>query len=383
MNVCIGSPGRFHTFDLAGQIERRGHLTRLYTAFPRFKVDTIPARKVSSFPWLMTPALLANRLGLEWISNQLNLAVIETYDRWMAAHLEPCDVFHCLSGFGVKAHRAARERYGAITICDRGSSHIEEQDRLLAEEYQRFGVPWNGIDRRVMDREMEEYASCDLVMVPSSFSRRTFIERGVAASKLRLNPYGVDLSMFRHQPRRDDKFRVMYAGAISIRKGIAYLLEACANGALGDAEVCLAGAIDPEIRPLLAKYEGSFHYLGVVPRAQLYLDYGQASVLVLPSIEDGFGLVMAQAMACGVPIIASANTGGEDLIDDGVEGFIVPIRNPRAIRERLVQLRDDPDLRERMAQHALVRVRGMGGWDSYGDRAEQIYNQALEARRAA
>jgi glycosyltransferase involved in cell wall biosynthesis len=87
-------------------------------------------------------------------------------------------------------------------------------------------------------------------------------------------------------------------------------------------------------------------------------------------------LVQAQAMACGLPVIATTNTGAEDLFTDGVEGFIVPIRNAEALREKLLYLYDHPDVRDGMADAALARVRAMGGWDSYGESAAAVYAQA-------
>jgi glycosyltransferase involved in cell wall biosynthesis len=100
---------------------------------------------------------------------------------------------------------------------------------------------------------------------------------------------------------------------------------------------------------------------------------------VLPSIEDGFGLVMAEAMACGCPVISSTHTGGEDLYTNGKEGFIVPIRSAEAIAERLQELADDPELRERMRGSALERVRAIGGWSEYGDRWVALLQSLVRA----
>ena len=134
------------------------------------------------------------------------------------------------------------------------------------------------------------------------------------------------------------------------------------------------------MRPIMAKYEGRFRYLGAVPRGELYKHYSQASVLVLPSIEEGLALVQAQAMACGVPVIATENTGAADLFTDGVEGFIVPIRDARAIGEKILTLYENPAMREQMGEAALARVRKIGGWDDYGERAAKYYHEALELR---
>ena len=183
MKICIGSAGPFHAFDLARQMERLGHLEHLYTAYPSWRVDGMPKEKVSTFPWLMAPAMLANRFGFNRVRDSLNVPMIETFDRWMAERLAPCDVFHCLSSFGLQSHRAARSRHGALTVCDRGSAHIEYQDEILRDEFARFGAPYPGIDSRLVERELEEYAFCDLIFVPSSFAMRTFVDKGVPREK--------------------------------------------------------------------------------------------------------------------------------------------------------------------------------------------------------
>jgi alpha-maltose-1-phosphate synthase len=380
MKICVGSAGPFHAFDLARQMERLGHLEHLYTAYPSWRVDGMPKEKVSTFPWLMGPAMIANRFGFNRVRDGLNVPMIETFDRWMAERLAPCDVFHCLSSFGLQSHQTARSRHGALTICDRGSAHIEYQDEILCDEFARFGARFPGIDSRLVERELGEYAYCDLIFVPSSFAMHTFVAKGVPREKLRLSPYGVDLAMFHCEPKSDRKFRVLFVGTVSLQKGLPYLFEAMAELEYPDAELCVIGTVEDEMRPIMAKYEGTFRYIGAVPRTELRKHYSQASVLVLPSIQDGFGMVQAQAMACGVPVIATENTGAADLFTDSVEGFIVPIRDARAIREKILMLYETPAMREQMGEAALARVRKIGGWDDYGARSAEYYREALEMK---
>ena len=380
MKVCVGSPGRFHTFDLARQLARAGALQRLYTGYPRRKVDGLSPERVSTFPWLTVAAHGAGRLGFHSLQRSLNWPLIRSFDSWLSSRIEPCNVFHCLSSFGVASHRAAKARHGALTICDRGSSHIQFQDDILREEYFKLGIPYRPIDPRVIGRELTEYEECDVIFVPSRFVQRSFIDRGIAEEKLRVVPYGVDLEMFR-PARKDDKvFRIIYVGEISVRKGIHYLLEAASCFSEKEVEVWLIGAALPEAQVLLKRYAGRFRHFGVIPRAELYRYYSQGSVFVIASIEEGLALVQAQAMACGLPVIATTNTGAEDLFSDGVEGFIVPIRDSDAIAERIAQLLSRPDDREMMAQAALKRVAAIGGWDAYGQRALSAYASGLNSR---
>ena len=380
MRVCVGCQGRFHLFDLARQMERLGNLDRLYTGYPRFKVKGLPHQKVDTFPWLMSPYMALGRFGLNLALDRLKYPIIASFDIWMANKVEDCDVVHCLSGTGLQTHQRARERHGALTVCDRGSTHILYQQNLLAEEFDRQGIRFRGTDKRLIERELAEYELCDLIFVPSETTYRSFIEHGVPARKLRKNPYGTELDVFRPLEKTDNVFRVIYVGALTIRKGIAYLLEAVAELHLPNFEVWLIGPQAPETRAITARFSEKFRYLGVVDRHELHRYYSQGSVFVMPSIEEGLALVQGQAMACGLPVIATTNTGAEDLLTDGVEGFIVPIRDPPAIREKLLRLYRDPDLREEMSRAALRRVRAMGGWNDYGDRAEGIYAEALASR---
>lgn len=99
----------------------------------------------------------------------------------------------------------------------------------------------------------------------------------------------------------------------------------------------------------------------------------------IPRVK-GLATVQGQAMACGLPVIATTNTGGEDLFTDGVEGFVVPIRSPEAIREKVLYLYEHPEVREEMSRAALQRVQQLGGWNDYGERMVATYEQALARR---
>jgi glycosyltransferase involved in cell wall biosynthesis len=376
-SVCVSSLGQFHMFELAGQVAKRKRLKRLYTATPRFLVRSIEKERVRTFPWLYTPAKLLARYGLAQAVPNLNYRAATTFDQWVARSVEPCRIFHFLSGFGTLSHLESRRRFGAVTICDRGSSHIVHQDRLLREEFTKWNLPYTPIDPRMIERELAEYDSADYVLVPSSFCERSFVDHGVPRAKLRRAAYGTDLSLFYPESKKDAKFRVIYVGALTLRKGVPYLLEAVAS-LQPHVELLLVGELSPEIRPFLSKYEGVFRYVGSKPRSELGQYYSQSSVFAIASVEEGLALVMAQAMACGLPVIATNHTGGGDLFNDGVEGFVVPIRSARAIREKIEVLLGDRERREQMSAAALQRVQSLRGWDSYGDAVERVYEEALE-----
>jgi starch synthase len=100
-------------------------------------------------------------------------------------------------------------------------------------------------------------------------------------------------------------------------------------------------------------------------------------------VEEGISLVQAEAMACGCPVVATTNTGSEDLFEDGVQGFIVPIRSPEAIADRMQRLSADLGLRQHMSAACLERVKKMGGWDRYGDIVTALMRGLVEAKQEA
>ncbi len=376
--VCFASPGRFHAFDVGRQLHRLGCLRRFYTGYPKWKVPHIPGHVIASLPWLVAPSMLLRRYGLVGFQKELDWVATATFDSWVARRLEECQIFQFLSGSGLRSQRVAKRRYRAVVVCDHGSTHILHQTRVVEEEHARWNIPYRPLfSGRFIARELEEYEEADIILVPSSVALRSFLEQGVAPSKIRKLPYGVDLELFRPAEKRDSVFRVIYVGVLNLRKGLPYLLEALAPLRLPNFELWLVGQVDDQIRFFLRRYEGSYRLFGYVARSQLYRYYSQASIFAIASIEEGLATVQAQAMACGLPVIATECTGAEDLLSDGVEGFIVPARDAEAIREKVLLLYHRPELRDQMGKAALQRVRQLQGWNSYGQALMAIYREAI------
>ncbi len=384
--VVLTVNGVFHLFDLAHELASRQMLTRVYSTFHwgRLRREGLDRSFIRSFPWIHPAQLAVNRvLNLPPVVDMyLDRGVRSTLDRYAARTLPPCDAYVALSGSGLLSGRVAQRR-GATYICDRGSSHIRFQDQVIAEEYRIWGLDRAVVDPFFIAREEAEYAQADAITVPSSFALRSFLEMGVPAEKLHRIPYGVRLDRFRRnaEPPRDT-FQVLFAGTVSLRKGIPYLLQAFAALRHPRKRLRIVGPVLPEVQNLLHRFDmAGVEIIGRIPQAQMAQYMSTSHVMVLPSIEDGFGLVLGQAMACGCPLISSVHTGGDDLFSDGVEGFLVPIRSPDAITERLQQLADDPALQQRMSEAALNRVQDLGGWSDYGNGWAELIENLVAGRR--
>jgi glycosyltransferase involved in cell wall biosynthesis len=354
---------------MACQLEKNHCLKRLITTYPKFAAARfgVGRDKVVSLPHIEVANRVAGRaVNKKYFNYQYLLH--ELYDIHSSRFVpRGIDVFVGWSGLSERGLARAR-RAGAVAVVERGSTHVEHQRDVLKEEYDRHGLEPQLPHPGVVDKELREYELSDYVSIPSEFVRRTFLARGFPGEKLIKNPYGVSLKSFRPSPRVDDKFRVLFVGGMALRKGVHYLLEAFAGLRLRDAELWLVGGMNPEVEPFFKKYEGTFRHFAPVPQSELHWHYSQCSVFALCSVEEGLAMVQAQAMACGLPLICTPNTGCEELITDGVEGFVVPARGVEAIREKIQLLYDDRDRCRGMGAAARARVERGLTWDDYGNR---------------
>ena len=372
-----------HPLDLARQFAARGVLEAYYTSLPGSRTPGVPSALVRRHLALLLPI---HGLIHGWVpmsSQRLARMIDHEFDRWASHRMVPADITHAVAGLGLRQRRAAKQRFDTLTVCDCGTTHIRYHQASQDAEHERWNadpVPW---DAKSVEGFELEYDECDLIVVPSKFAYQTFRDQGIPAEKLAYVPYGVDTDVYRPEPKSDNVFRILFVGTLSIRKGLPYLLEAVAALKWRDAELTLRGSETPESKRLLGAYRGSIPISLVPPqpRARLKDLYSNASVLVLPSVEDAFGLVIGQALACGTPVIATTNTGGPDVIDEGRSGLIIPPRDSRALRDALTRLHDDPSLLATMRTEARRSVEATRGWGQYGERMVNVFARALERRR--
>lgn len=379
MQTIISVGGRFHAFDLASQLIKHDSLARLITSYPKFEVIKygIPREKTKSV--LLKEILERGWHGLPYLSNLLGnpqYFISETYDKMAASFLTEADIFTGWSSFSLHTLRKAR-RMGMKIVIDHGSSHIQHQDIILREEYSLHGITPVLAHPKIIEKELKEYEEADYVSIPSLFVKKTFLDKGFPENKLIHVPYGVDLTRFKQIAKNDNIFRVIFAGGMTLRKGVQYILQAMSELNLPNSELMLIGSMNDEMRPFFDKYEGDYKWVGHVRQSELYKYYSQGSVFVMMSVEEGLSLVQPQAMACGLPIIATTNTGAEDVVRDGVDGFIIPIRDIETLKKKIIYLYENKEKREQMAQSAKTRVSRGFTWDDYGENIMTAYKKII------
>ena len=385
LKVKLITIGRFHHFHLARQLYKLKLLDEIYSGYPKFKLKDeyeIPKNKIKTYPYYQLLYLFFNKYSKYTSSSILDyLSAVShrTLSIKTSKNIGDANILIASSNSGLEAGKRIKTLNGKF-ICDRGSSHIKFQNEILKNEYNELKIPYNEISKETIYREQEEYNEADIISVPSTFVFNSFLKKGIDKKKLFLNPYGVDLQRFYPlQKIKTENFQVLYVGALSVRKGIFYLLEAFKKLKFKNKKLMLIGSIEDQIKTKITKYlSNQIEYLPVIKNNQLIKYYSKANVLVQPSIEEGLSLVIAEALACGCPVIATKNTGANDLFKDGQEGFIIDARSVEQINDKLQLLADNKVLQEEMSHNAKINVSLIGGWDQYGknwhDKLKDIYD---------
>lgn len=349
MKIALAVHGRFHAFDLARALLARGHEVVLLTNYPRLAMRRfgIPPERVRSFTLHGALARLAWRAhgrGLEGLYPEAWLHRL--FGRWAAATLarEPWDAVLCWSGVAEETlRRLAGTR--ALRLVTRGSAHIRVQARLLDEESRRTGRPLERPSAWMLAREEREYALADRIVVLSSFARETFLAEGVPAARVVVAPPGARLERFR-APRevieaRCDRIlagaplRVLNVGTFSLRKGMWDMAAVIRRLAREPFRFRFVGPVARDARTLARQLREVAAFERPRPEEALPGAYAGGDVFVLPTVEDGFGLVLLQAAAAGLPILTTPHGAGADLVRDGATGWVLPVRRPEAFVERL------------------------------------------------
>lgn len=350
MKIAIVVHGRFHGFDLARALLDRGHDVVVFTNYPRWATARfgLARDRVRSLARHGALSRAASRATRVWAGAYRERWLHELFGRWAATELarETWDVVHCWSGVSEELLRATLPGR-PLRLLMRGSAHIQVQDRLLAEEETRTGCPADRPSAWMVAREMREYALADRIAVLSGFARQSFVDQGVAAEKVSVLPLGVDTRAFRPPEDVIERRRArilepgpltaLYVGALSFQKGLRDLLQTAAITQASGRSIrfALVGPRTESARATLAEAGPNVQILRKRPQHQLPDVYQAADLFVFPTIHDGFGLVLTQAKAAGLPMLATTNCAAPDLVSEGLDGWILPIRDPRAFADRL------------------------------------------------
>jgi glycosyltransferase involved in cell wall biosynthesis len=346
LKICISATNPCHLYDLAVALHARGELGGFFSGYPAWKLhppDGFPlvarsTRTLITYGCLRLPAALRpppHRL-FRWQD--------QGFDRAVARSLEAAGgaFIHAMPGQALATFRRARE-LGMLAVLNHASGPVRQRLALIEGEYRRAGLnlsQYHGFDSAYFAREDAEYAAADYHCAASSIVRDQLLAAGVPLHRIWVVPYAADPEVFFPPPPDSPRaaMRVVFAGQLTQRKGLRVLFAAARALRQSNAvELHLYGPAMADIAPDLARIRDApwITVHGAVGRDQLAAAFRAATVLVLPSWEEAFGLVVPQALNCGLPCIVSNRVGASELIRPAENGSIFPAGDSDALAREI------------------------------------------------
>ncbi len=335
--------------------------------------DRLPPDKVTAFNLFGLSYALAQRLAGN--KEELDKVFIKYGERFCRLVMEklPTDTdgIYAFEGAAQPLLQSAN-KFGLTKILEKFSApqrldyELVSKEHFLWPEWEKPYPTASAFQERLA-LEQAEWDAADTIICSSDFVFQGMTSLGVPAEKIHTVHYGVDIRPLNRerepwQGRRP--LHILFVGGVTLRKGVPYLYQALKKLRPLEVKARLVGSlsISPSFRRLLGE---QVELTGLVTREEVRRHYDWADVFVFPSLCEGSAMVTYEALAAGLPVITTPNAGS--VVRDGIDGFIVPIRDAEAIATKLELLYRDPELLEQMAENARARAQEFS-WKRYGDR---------------
>ena len=307
-----------------------------------------------------------------WIFNKLSLTggnkkhldlLFTLYDIMVSRHLKKSDLLIAWPQVSLNSIKKMKKKGGVVHL-EYPMIHINEHMRIMRGEYKKWKTEFkkttNLFSSFMIRRINDEINLADKIFLLSSYARKTFNEQGIVDEKIVNRKIRIDTNWFHPAiSSRSDQFIILFVGRIDMMKGVHYLLQVFNSCDFKDSELWLAGNISPEIDNFIdVNDKNGIRFLGYQEGEQLKKLYQQASIMVLSSIQESFGMVILEAMACGLPVIASKNSGGPDIIEHGVNGYIYDPFDTVTLKKYIERLHANPALVKDMSAAARRTITG-------------------------
>ncbi|MDX6500283.1 MAG: hypothetical protein QOG23_3543 [Blastocatellia bacterium] len=334
------------------------------------QIDNLSSARQRSHILWETASRLGKKLKPSGLTSRVNWYDVLFYghDLQVSRQLEDdLDAVYTYEDCARRTFNAAKIR-NAATVYELPLGYYEGvalEIQRAGRERPRFSQEVTGEPEWKQRRKDAELELADIVIVPCAWAAASLEHSKVKASKITIKiPYGTPADEVTAKSKQvDGPFTVLFAGQVGLRKGVPHLLEAWKRLALKDAQLWLAGSMGLD-NGYLKAVSSSFEYLGPLPRVRLFEAMRRADLLVFPSVAEGFGLVIGEAMASGIPVLTTRNTGGVELITDGCDGWLVSAHDSEALAERIEWASGHRDEVFEMGRKARLRAQDWT-WSHY------------------
>lgn len=389
MKVSVIAGGRFHAFHLAHQLIKHNALHKLYTfSYTKKDASYVPTKYIKHFtlPALLDTAYQKARLYKLIQPSRYNVIKDNLFDQQVCSAIDPfeADIFVFWAHYGLKSMQKIRKANPkAKIIVESGSCHILEQRALLQKEYVTAKLSVPPVSRKNSDKMLAEYQLSDAIMTPSEFVRQSFLRQGFNSETVFKVAYGANITLFKQdkEPKKKaNKYRVIFVGLLSLQKGVHYLIDAWNNLEIPDedCELLLVGSWRSDLKHYLAnkKLKKNIIFYGGTTQQKLKELYNSSDLFVLPSIQEGLAMVTGEAMACGLPVICTTHTGADELISNGVEGFLVPAGNSNILVEKIHWCYNNQERAQEMGRLGMNSIQ-KSSWNNYGNTIITTYRKIM------
>ncbi|MFL9911348.1 glycosyltransferase family 4 protein [Paraburkholderia sp. RL17-337-BIB-A] len=381
MKVSVAVCGRFHFHNYIERLDELGILDTFYYSH-KVRASTFSLTRGRTVNiWAKEYAV---RLHAKLLKNRLSDLLFPAYhDLWQLGvrlNWRPTPLLHIMAHGTSRQVIETTKREGSIVIGEVVNTHPIHRDMLLSDEENKRGIPRITRINRQQQRLIEELKMYDYVLAPSAIVRESFIQQGVPASIIKVIPYAANVKRFYPLEKRQkdtDRFNILCVGHVSLRKGQLYLLEAVKQLNDKRLHVTLIGQIEPRIEPLLVPYQHLFTHIPRVENTQLNEYYNSADVFALPSLEEGLAVVLCEALATGLPIIATRESGAAEIIEHDRTGKIVSASSASQLANAIAEMANSPDKVHEFSRQATVAATRTHNWDQYVDRLRGVYSDCL------
>lgn len=415
MKVIVAHPGKQHSFQTATALKKSGDLYKYVTtvynkphSWTRLLVKIVKGdlRKkingrrcnelddsdVVQFNELyVIVTLFLNKLpGFTKVAGIWN-GIVESsfYKKVMKyARNQNVDAIIVYNGYAKKYFELIEDA-GIIKFIDVSIAGREYLRDILQKEIDLTGIEqikrdhFTYWDKKMIQNDIDGCNKADYFLVPSEFVRTSILSQGMESGQILKVPYGVNVSQFNLNEQAkstNGPLKLIYTGGITYRKGLHRLFNVLKHFKEDEVELYLAGAYDPTSELYLQnKDNANIHFLGFVTRDKLNAAYNAADVFVLPSFAEGMAMVGLEAQACGLPMICTLNSGVNDVVTDGVNGFVYDPFDEQKLEEILRWCINNREKLSEMSRYAVETAQNYT-WDIYHENLVKAVREKVERR---
>jgi len=378
INIVVG--GTFHFPMMLNNLLELGYDVHVYTSTPKFKFKT--TFDLCQITTVLKPFQLFQKITNIRVPRWADAIDEFFFDYLVSRVMRRCDILIAFQNAAIYTSQKAKAQ-GSIVLLDRACPHAIEVSKRLYKEAKKINVHFEMPKNRQLTRYAKEYEVADLILVPSDYSLNSFIRMGVSKEKLVKVPLSAKIDVPKGLPDHPKKLVFGMIGSDFLRKGVYYLIKAFDIADVGDAKLIL----NIPKKSVLAHHElkkivdgnQNIEFCGYLEDVNDF--YKMCSVFCLPSIDDGFGMVVCEAMANGLPVITTDCVGASEFIQNSRNGFVVKAGDTEALARSLTHFYEEPESKTIMGKNGreIYLAYDQSGY-SYKSQLRCLLQELLEGR---